>query len=304
MLYRFLRKRISEFKLKEDNTMRINGFSGTNTQTGTMVFDWKDSSDKTFKTLESLEIGYITDRTNPILLDFDLMTLNPINDVQVKVIEDMNLGVVFAGERLSTKNSQNNGHPAKIEIKGKNKKRVVIKIPKIAKITNEKKDSLDVSLSFRENNSQVLIKEFNKDKGNESNNGMVSLKDILIQLYKSNNRDPIALEEKGKESAMAQIPMLEKHMWMLSLTAHITPLLGLLGTVTGMIKAFQAVSIHGTGDASVLAKGISEALFTTAGGLFVAIPATIFYNYFNKKIDEKINDMEKTSTELINYFRR
>lgn len=147
---------------------------------GTMVFDWKDSSDKTFKTLESLEIGYITDRTNPILLDFDLMTLNPINDVQVKVIEDMNLGVVFAGERLSTKNSQNNSHPAKIEIKGKNKKRVVIKIPKIAKITNEKKDSLDVSLSFRENNSQVLIKEFNKDKGNESNNGMVSLKDILI----------------------------------------------------------------------------------------------------------------------------
>lgn len=147
---------------------------------GTMVFDWKDSSDKTFKTLESLEIGYITDRTNPILLDFDLMTLDPINDVQVKVIEDMNLGVVFAGERLSTKNSQNNGHPAKIEIKGKNKKRVVIKIPKIAKITNEKKDSLDVSLSFRENNSQVLIKEFNKDKGNESNNGMVSLKDILI----------------------------------------------------------------------------------------------------------------------------
>lgn len=147
---------------------------------GTMVFDWKDSSDKTFKTLESLEIGYITDRTNPILLDFDLMTLNPINDVQVKVIEDMNLGVVFAGERLSTKNSQNNGHPAKIEIKGKNKKRVVIKIPKIAKITNEKKDSLDVSLSFRENNSQVLIKEFNKDKGNESNNGRVSLKDILI----------------------------------------------------------------------------------------------------------------------------
>ena len=81
---------------------------------------------------------------------------------------------------MSTKNSQNNGHPAKIEIKGKNKKRVVIKIPKIAKITNEKKDSLDVSLSFRENNSQVLIKEFNKDKGNESNNGMVSLKDILI----------------------------------------------------------------------------------------------------------------------------
>lgn len=130
------------------------------------------------------------------------------------------------------------------------------------------------------------------------------LKDILIQMYKSNSTDPVMLEEKGKESAMAQVPQLEKHMWLLSLTAHITPLLGLLGTVTGMIKAFQAVSIYGTGDASVLARGIYEALFTTAGGLFVAIPATVFYNYFNKKIDEKINDMEKTSTELINYFRR
>lgn len=130
------------------------------------------------------------------------------------------------------------------------------------------------------------------------------LKDILIQIYKSNTKDPIIMEEKGKESAMAQLPLLEKHMWLLSLTAHVTPLLGLLGTVTGMIKAFQAVSIYGTGDASVLARGIYEALFTTAGGLFVAIPAMIFYNYFNKRIDEKVNDIEKTSTELINYFRR
>lgn len=70
----------------------------------------------------------------------------------------------------------------------------------------------------------------------------------------------------------------------LSVVAHTTPLIGLLGTVTGMIKAFQAVSLHGTGDASVLASGISQALLTTAGGLFVAIPSIILYNYFNKKL--------------------
>ena len=64
------------------------------------------------------------------------------------------------------------------------------------------------------------------------------LKDILIQYYKSNSKDPTMLEEKGKESAMVQIPLLEKHMWILSLVAHITPLLGLLGTVTGMIKQY------------------------------------------------------------------
>ena len=68
---------------------------------------------------------------------------------------------------------------------------------------------------------------------------------------------------------MLQLVNLEKNMWLISLAAHLTPLIGLLGTVTGMIKAFQAVSIYGTGDASILAKGISEALFTTAGGFLL-----------------------------------
>ena len=61
--------------------------------------------------------------------------------------------------------------------------------------------------------------------------------------------------------------------------------------------------MNGTGDAGVLAKGISEALYTTAGGLIVAIPCMIFYNYFNKKIDLIVSDIEKTCTELLNHFR-
>ena len=137
----------------------------------------------------------------------------------------------------------------------------------------------------------------------KSSTGMV-LKEVLSFWNKTNTTNIVTLEEKAREAALSQIPLLEKNMWLLSVVAHSTPLIGLLGTVTGMIKAFQAVAIHGTGDASVLASGISEALFTTAGGLFVAIPALIIYNYFNRKIDEIINDMEKGSTEVINYFRR
>lgn len=137
----------------------------------------------------------------------------------------------------------------------------------------------------------------------KSSTGLV-LKEILSFWNKTKTTNVVTLEEKGREAALSQIPLLEKNMWLLSIVAHATPLIGLLGTVTGMIKAFQAVSIHGTGDASVLAAGISEALFTTAGGLFVAIPALILYNYFNKKIDVIITDMEKGSTEVINYFRR
>ena len=137
----------------------------------------------------------------------------------------------------------------------------------------------------------------------KSSSGRV-VKDILDIWTKTKTANISTLEEKARESALSEISRLEKNMWILSMVAHVTPLLGLLGTVTGMIKAFQAVAIHGTGDAAVLAEGISEALFTTAGGLFVAIPAMIIYNYYNKKIDNTINDMEKASTEVINYFRR
>lgn len=140
--------------------------------------------------------------------------------------------------------------------------------------------------------------------GNSKSGSGRVVKDILAIWTKTKTANITTLEEKARESALSEITRLEKNMWVLSMVAHVTPLLGLLGTVTGMIKAFQAVAIHGTGDAAVLAEGISEALFTTAGGLFVAIPAMIIYNYYNKKIDNTINDMEKASTEVINYFRR
>lgn len=108
------------------------------------------------------------------------------------------------------------------------------------------------------------------------------------------------LEEKVREVALAQIPSLEKFMWLLGMTAHVTPLLGLLGTVTGMIKAFNVIATHGVGNPEMLATGISEALITTAAGLSVAIPATVLHNYLNKKIDGIINEMEKASVEFLN----
>ena len=159
-------------------------------------------------------------------------------------------------------------------------------LPKEVKICLDKKDI------------KSALKFLTKERGSTSK----VLKEILIEMYKYPNATAQQLEEKAKEKSMVQIKGLEKRMWLISLTAHLTPLIGLLGTVTGMIKAFQAVAIHGTGDPSVLANGISEALFTTAGGLFVAIPALIFYNYLNKKIDGIVEDMEITATELINNY--
>lgn len=170
--------------------------------------------------------------------------------------------------------------------------------------TKEKNNFSDIKPVLRkyieEDNVKGTIGYLSNSK---SSTGMV-LKEVLSFWNKTNTTNIVTLEEKAREAALSQIPLLERNMWLLSIVAHTTPLIGLLGTVTGMIKAFQAVAIHGTGDAKILASGISEALFTTAGGLFVAIPALIIYNYYNRKIDEIINDMEKGSTEVINYFRR
>jgi len=130
------------------------------------------------------------------------------------------------------------------------------------------------------------------------------LKELIMEWDESKEVDIILLEEKAREAGLSKLPELESRMWLLGIVAHTTPLIGLLGTVTGMIQAFQAISVHGTGDPAVLAEGISKALVTTAGGLTVAIPALIFYNFFNKKIDVIVNEMEKASVELINFFRR
>ena len=81
--------------------------------------------------------------------------------------------------------------------------------------------------------------------------------------------------------------------------AAITPLLGLLGTVIGMIKVFSAIRLEGTGNAAVLAGGISEALITTAAGLTVAIPSLFFYRFFQRRVDELVITMEQEALKLV-----
>lgn len=169
---------------------------------------------------------------------------------------------------------------------------------------NQRSDMNKIRPILRQAIEKNDIKEAIASLGTSKSSTAKVLKEILGFWYKTKTTNITSLEEKAREAALTQVPQLERNMWILSIVAHTTPLLGLLGTVTGMIQAFQAVSVYGTGDPAVLAKGISEALFTTAGGLIVAIPALIFYNYFNKKIDEQVTEMEKGSAELINYFRR
>ncbi|PIE04107.1 MAG: flagellar motor protein MotA [Spirochaetales bacterium] len=106
-------------------------------------------------------------------------------------------------------------------------------------------------------------------------------------------------KEVLRDTAAQEVPLLEKNIGALGTIAHIAPLLGLLGTVTGNIRAFGVLGRFGSvGDPSVLAQGISEALLTTAAGLIVAIPATIFYNALTGRVNALIVRMENQVNEM------
>lgn len=107
------------------------------------------------------------------------------------------------------------------------------------------------------------------------------------------------MKESIQEAATEVVHELERFLTALGTIAAITPLLGLLGTVIGMIKVFAAIMAQGTGNASVLAGGISEALITTATGLAVAIPTLIFHRHLQRKVDTLVVDMEQEAIKLV-----
>jgi len=107
------------------------------------------------------------------------------------------------------------------------------------------------------------------------------------------------MKESIQEAAAHVIHDMERYLNTLGTIAAIAPLLGLLGTVIGMIKVFTAIMVQGTGNAGVLAGGISEALITTAAGLSVAIPALIMHRYFLRRIDTVVVTLEQETIKLV-----
>lgn len=111
------------------------------------------------------------------------------------------------------------------------------------------------------------------------------------------------IRESIEDAGHQEVPRLEKHLSLLATIAHISPLLGLLGTVTGMVRAFQIIQEKSVSFNPVspgdLAGGIWEALLTTVAGLIVAIPTVVAYNYLVNKVEEFVLEMERSATEVI-----
>lgn len=117
----------------------------------------------------------------------------------------------------------------------------------------------------------------------------------LINSRHGHNAMKEAIEDVGRQITHE----LERFLNALGIIAEISPLLGLLGTVFGMIEIFSELMQHGAGDPTVLAGGISVALITTAAGLCVAIPSLIFHRYFQRLVDEYVIAMEMEALRLI-----
>ena len=109
------------------------------------------------------------------------------------------------------------------------------------------------------------------------------LGDLLQHCYQYRHYPRDFVEIKAEEKAAEIQLILERNLSMLSTIASISPLLGLLGTVVGMITVFGNIDINGTANTDLLASGISEALITTAFGLIIAVPGIVFYKYFEQK---------------------
>jgi len=107
------------------------------------------------------------------------------------------------------------------------------------------------------------------------------------------------LEHSLHEALLQQIPRFERFLPTLAMLAGISPLLGLLGTVTGMITTFQVINLFGTGDPRMMSGGISEALITTQLGLMVAIPILFVHHFFERKVDIILTDMEEKGTAFM-----
>lgn len=110
----------------------------------------------------------------------------------------------------------------------------------------------------------------------------------------------VFVEDQGRQ----EVRSLNRGLGLLETNAQVAPLLGLLGTVLGMIKVFNVIQTLGVGQAKALSGGISEALITTATGLFIGIPALIFYFYLNNRVENLTLDIEKYTISLLNKLFR
>lgn len=163
----------------------------------------------------------------------------------------------------------------------------------------------DVQGNIKGGNIEGAISACDKQQGSVAN----AIKAALVK-YQEVKREGLNSEDAAEtihkeieEATSLEMPMLEKNLTILSTLVSLGTLAGLLGTVTGMIKAFGALATAGTPDQAMLANGISEALINTATGISTSALAIITYNFFTSKIDTLTYSIDEAGSTIVNTYR-
>jgi len=191
------------------------------------------------------------------------------------------------------------GGPVMIPILGLALAALIVALIKFVELSMVKMASNDdlakVLEGVNSGDSDVALKHASSIKG--------PFGDLLTAAVKHSSDSKELIEEVLYERMLNVQPKLEKMLPFIALTAGSAPLLGLLGTVTGMINTFKLITVFGTGDARSLSSGISEALVTTEFGLYVAIPSLLLHAVLNRKAKGIVGRMEQLSVGFINGLR-
>jgi biopolymer transport protein ExbB len=156
-----------------------------------------------------------------------------------------------------------------------------------------------------ENDIQGAIEACDKQKGSVGNvvkSVLETYKAMLTDNTKDKEQKIAAITKEQEDATALEMPMLEKNLTIIATLASVSTLIGLLGTVIGMIKAFSSMSGGGAAAAAQLAVGISEALINTATGIGASALAIIAYNYFTSKIDELTYNIDEISYSILQNF--
>src|SRR5690606_15955461 len=156
------------------------------------------------------------------------------------------------------------------------------------------------------NQINEAIELSDKQKGSVANvvkAALIKLKEVKSEGFDADKATE-TIQKEIEEATVLEMPMLEKNMIILATLVSIGTLVGLLGTVTGMIKAFSALSTAGSPDSSALATGISEALMNTATGIGISTLAIVLYNIFNTKIDKLTHFIDEAGFAITQSYRR
>ncbi|MEK7819364.1 MAG: MotA/TolQ/ExbB proton channel family protein [Bacteroidota bacterium] len=164
----------------------------------------------------------------------------------------------------------------------------VLSLKKANGTGSQEKFLVDVMKNINDNNFDGAVKSCDKQRSSLANilkKGIIRYNEVSSMKGYDKKEKIEEVKRVLEETTMFEMPILERNLIALSTIASIATLVGLLGTVLGMIRSFAALARAGSPDASALSRGISEALFNTAGGIGIAIFAIVAYNFFTTKID-------------------